>query len=91
MMPAAHFQPIDYFSKEQQAKECQLLCLQLPRMMWQHGDLEGLERHVLQSTEPALLTWWAQYCESNGKFDQALSCYKRAGKLLRHFTQNLLH
>lgn len=49
-------------------------------MLWQQGELPGLEQHVLQNADAGLLTWWAHYCESQGKFDKALSCYQRAGE-----------
>lgn len=52
---------------------------QVPRMLWEQGDMAGLERQVMQSAEPGLLTWWARYCESTGRFQDALSCYQRAG------------
>jgi hypothetical protein len=57
-----------------------LLAVQVPRMLWQPGELPELEQLVLQSCEPGLLTWWARYCESKGKYEQALGCYQRAGE-----------
>lgn len=56
-----------------------LSTLQVPRMLWQQGELPGLEHHVMQSADPGLLTWWARYCESQSNYDKALSCYQRAG------------
>ncbi|WIA30074.1 hypothetical protein OEZ86_000169 [Tetradesmus obliquus] len=55
---------------------------EVPRMLWQLGELPELEQLVLQSCEPGLLTWWARFCESKGRFEQALGCYQRAGNQL---------
>ncbi len=34
-----------------------------------------LRRYCKGSSDAQLMKWWAQYCESQGKFDQALAVY----------------
>jgi len=49
-------------------------------MLWKAGDLVELERQVLCSNDVDLLTWWARACEASNKFQQAISCYQKAGQ-----------
>ena len=54
---------------------------QLPpdeRMLLEAGRGRELERYVAASDAPDLLAWWAAYCESQGRFDEARACYRLA-------------
>jgi hypothetical protein len=33
----------------------------------------------MKQSDPALMTWWARYCESQGAWSKALLCYQRTG------------
>jgi hypothetical protein len=38
-------------------------------------EAHAIVRYCKGSSDAQLLKWWAQYCESQGKFDQALAVY----------------
>lgn len=50
----------------------------VPRMLFDLGRTSKLREYVDSRREPELYKWWAQYCESNGKFDKALDYYQHA-------------
>jgi hypothetical protein len=35
----------------------------------------GWRRYCKASSDPQLTKWWAQYCESQGRFDDAMAVY----------------
>jgi hypothetical protein len=39
------------------------------------SEAHAFARYCKGSSDAQLLKWWAQYCESQGKFDQALAVY----------------
>ncbi len=47
-------------------------------MLFAAGRLDELEAYVAGSDDKELLKWWAQYCESNGRFERASALYSRA-------------
>ncbi|CAH0395649.1 unnamed protein product [Bemisia tabaci] len=49
---------------------------QVPRMLL--DDPLALERYILQSKDPALIKWWAQYIESTGDMNRAMKYYEDA-------------
>jgi intraflagellar transport protein 140 len=55
---------------------------EVPRMLFDRGRVEDLERYVKRSGDPKLFRWWAQYCESSGDLDAAMKYYQRAGDTL---------
>eukprot|EP01061_Rhynchopus_euleeides_P011970 TRINITY_DN21580_c0_g3_i1.p1 TRINITY_DN21580_c0_g3~~TRINITY_DN21580_c0_g3_i1.p1 ORF type:complete len:1443 (+),score=619.87 TRINITY_DN21580_c0_g3_i1:178-4506(+) len=61
---------------------------EVPRMLYDAGMLDELEQYAGRSNEKAVFTWWAQYCESNERYDQAFHFYKEAGDI---FSRARLH
>lgn len=51
---------------------------EVPRMLFDAQDLDGLERYISGSNDRDLQRWWAQYCESKGEFKKAVKYYQRA-------------
>ena len=51
---------------------------EVPRMLHDVGQLGVLEDYVNQSSDKELLKWWAQYCECQEQFDEALRFYQQA-------------
>ena len=51
---------------------------EVPRMLMNANQMELLENYIEEKKEPELYKWWAQYSESQGKFDLALKYYKLA-------------
>jgi hypothetical protein len=47
-------------------------------MLMNANQLELLENYIEEKKEPELYKWWAQYSESQGKYDLALKYYKLA-------------
>jgi intraflagellar transport protein 140 len=61
---------VEYFEKSGTfAKE-------VPRMYLEAGELERLEDYVEQKRDKGLYRWWANYLESQNRFDIALKYYK---------------
>lgn len=52
---------------------------EVPRMLYEAGRLDELERYVHKTGHKELAQWWARYCESNGDLSRAAGCYKAAG------------
>ena len=61
---------------------------EVPRMLYDAGMLDELEQYAIRSGEKQVYTWWAQYCESNERYDQAFQFYKEAGDV---FSRARLH
>jgi hypothetical protein len=36
------------------------------------AHLSDLEAYIKASEDPELIKWWAQYCESNARYDEAI-------------------
>eukprot|EP00741_Cyanophora_paradoxa_P007333 tig00001107_g7093.t1 len=51
---------------------------EVPRMLFDMQLVDELERYCTSSDDKELIKWWAQYCESNVSFDQALHFYQKA-------------
>jgi intraflagellar transport protein 140 len=45
---------------------------EVPRMLFDAQHITDLEQYIKGSDDPHLLKWWAQYCESNGQYDEAI-------------------
>eukprot|EP00879_Flechtneria_rotunda_P011811 GHRR01012338.1.p1 GENE.GHRR01012338.1~~GHRR01012338.1.p1 ORF type:complete len:1377 (+),score=585.08 GHRR01012338.1:1099-5229(+) len=80
---ARHLEAIgDYKAAMQQYLDSGAGDTEVPRMLWQFGRLPDLEQLINRSNDPVMLEWWAKYCESTGKHQQALNCYQRTGNTL---------
>lgn len=55
---------------------------EVPRMLFDNQRIKDLESYIKSSNEPALFKWWAQYCESNASYDEALKYYDLAKETL---------
>ena len=55
---------------------------EVPRMLFDSQHIADLEQYIKASDDPALITWWAQYCESNGSYDEAVKYYTQAKETL---------
>mmetsp|Transcript_19068 Transcript_19068/g.64920 ORF Transcript_19068/g.64920 Transcript_19068/m.64920 type:complete len:1396 (+) Transcript_19068:174-4361(+) len=62
--------------KEYEAAETHRV--EVPRMLYEAGQTEDLEKYVTSSGDKELLKWWARYCESNGDLAKALTHYSAA-------------
>ncbi|KAJ1446802.1 hypothetical protein M885DRAFT_591648 [Pelagophyceae sp. CCMP2097] len=63
---AAHYELADTHRRE------------VPRMLVARNEQAALERYVMNHDDPALLKWWAGYCESLGHAGAARHCYESA-------------
>ena len=52
-------------------------CRQVPRMLFEAGKLEDLERYIQQLDDLSAIRWWGQYLESIGAVDKAIQTYQR--------------
>eukprot|EP01064_Diplonema_japonicum_P011686 TRINITY_DN1911_c2_g3_i1.p1 TRINITY_DN1911_c2_g3~~TRINITY_DN1911_c2_g3_i1.p1 ORF type:complete len:1457 (+),score=443.26 TRINITY_DN1911_c2_g3_i1:70-4371(+) len=55
---------------------------EVPRMLYGAGMLEELGKYTSASNDKEVYLWWAQYCEANGQYEQALHFYKEANDTL---------
>jgi len=55
---------------------------EVPRMLYSKGKIQELESYIMQKADSEMMSWWAQYCESKGQYDQALRLYVRADDYL---------
>jgi len=55
---------------------------EVPRMLFDAQQMSELEQYIKASDDPQLVKWWAQYCESNGSYDEAIRYYDMAGETL---------
>jgi len=55
---------------------------EVPRMLFDSQRISELEQYIKASDDPQLIKWWAQYCESNGAYDDAVRYYDQAGETL---------
>jgi intraflagellar transport protein 140 len=55
---------------------------EVPRMLFDASHITDLEAYIKASADPALYKWWAQYCESNGQYDDAILYYNKAKEQL---------
>ena len=51
---------------------------EVPRMLFELGEVDNLRKYVHAQDDPALYKWWGQYCESNNEFEAAIQYYKKA-------------
>eukprot|EP01006_Ploeotia_vitrea_P038293 TRINITY_DN66224_c9_g3_i2.p1 TRINITY_DN66224_c9_g3~~TRINITY_DN66224_c9_g3_i2.p1 ORF type:complete len:1410 (+),score=219.44 TRINITY_DN66224_c9_g3_i2:87-4316(+) len=51
---------------------------EVPRMLYDAQHIVELENYITNANDKELLSWWAQYNESNAHFDQALVFYEKA-------------
>eukprot|EP01138_Halocafeteria_seosinensis_P001712 gb/GECG01001755.1/.p1 GENE.gb/GECG01001755.1/~~gb/GECG01001755.1/.p1 ORF type:complete len:1428 (+),score=214.78 gb/GECG01001755.1/:1-4284(+) len=54
---------------------------EVPRMLVNSGNVADLEQYVRGSGSNDLYTWWAQYLESQGNFDDAIEFYREASAI----------
>ena len=52
--------------------------VEVPRMLFDMGQMEKLQAYVDGQADPELYRWWAQFSESKGDFANAVEYYKRA-------------
>ena len=52
-------------------------CRQVPRMLFEAGKLEDLERYINELDDLTAIRWWGQYLESIGAVDKAIQTYRR--------------
>lgn len=52
---------------------------QVPRMYYELGEMDELEKYVTAANSPPLWQWWAQYLESSGDFSHSVESYRLAG------------
>ena len=50
-------------------------------MLINTGNVVDLEQYVRSSGSNDLYKWWAQYLESQGKFDDAIEFYREVGSM----------
>lgn len=55
---------------------------EVPRMLFDSQHIAELEQYIKSSDDAQLLKWWAQYCESNGSYDEAVRYYDLAKETL---------
>ena len=41
---------------------------EVPRMLFEVGQIDNLGRYVKTKDDPKLYKWWGQYCEYRGEF-----------------------
>jgi intraflagellar transport protein 140 len=51
---------------------------QVPRMLFQTGNMDDLEAYVHTCADEKVTRWWGQYCESLGEYERALQVYGEA-------------
>lgn len=54
----------------------------VPRMLMQQAQMDSLEAYIRSSQDKQLYAWWAQYCESNGQYEESLKYYEMANDTL---------
>jgi len=62
-------------------------CKEVPRMLWERKDKQRLEEYCKGSSDAQLTKWWAQYCESQGRFDDALAVYVQGNDIASQVTR----
>lgn len=55
---------------------------EVPRMLFDSQHIGELEQYIKASDDSELIKWWAQYCESNGSYDEAIKYYDQAHETL---------
>jgi intraflagellar transport protein 140 len=55
---------------------------EVPRMLFDSQHIADLEQYIKASEDAQLIRWWAQYCESNGSYDEAIKYYDQAKETL---------
>lgn len=55
---------------------------EVPRMLFNPEQIGDLEHYIKSSKVKGLLKWWAQYCESNGQYNDAIIYYTQAKETL---------
>lgn len=55
---------------------------EVPRMLFDAQNVNDLENYIMGRNDTKLIQWWAQYCESNGQYDDALKYYQIAKETL---------
>jgi intraflagellar transport protein 140 len=55
---------------------------EVPRMLFDSQHINELEQYIKSSDEKQLIKWWAQYCESNGAYEDAIKFYEQANETL---------
>jgi len=51
---------------------------EVPRMLMYANKITMLENYIEDKKDKELYKWWAQYLESNEKYEQSLNYYKLA-------------
>ena len=51
---------------------------EVPRMLFEYGQIDNLGRYVRTQDDPKLYRWWGQYCEYRGDLANARQYYTRA-------------
>jgi intraflagellar transport protein 140 len=55
---------------------------EVPRMLFETQHFSDLEQYIKNAEDTSLTKWWAQYCESNGQYDDAIEYYEAAQETL---------
>lgn len=55
---------------------------EVPRMLFDSQHMSELEGYIKSTDDKSLIKWWAQYCESNNAYDEAIRYYERAKETL---------
>jgi intraflagellar transport protein 140 len=75
------------WEKKEKARleECDAPSPPLPSLCC-HLTACGWRRYCKSSSDPQLTKWWAQYCESQGRFDDALAVYVQSNDIAAQVT-----
>lgn len=52
--------------------------MEIPRMLFEVGNVKDLKEYCLKDGKSALVSWWGQYCESQDENGDAIEMYRRA-------------
>jgi intraflagellar transport protein 140 len=56
--------------------------IEVPRLLYQQGKIDQLEKYINSSKDPILWKWWACYLESNNRLEKAYKYFLKAGDYL---------
>jgi tetratricopeptide (TPR) repeat protein len=88
-MDSTHHQYAQYFesvhdieSAIEQYELAKNANVEVPRMLFNLGKIDRLEKYIAQNDDKELTKWWASYLENGNKVDKAYKYYKKAGDYL---------
>lgn len=77
---ARHLEDVgDMAAAQKQYESSKTAAYEIPRLLFQSGKIEDLEKYVFKVNDKESLQWWARYSESKGDMTKALQCYEAAG------------